>query len=444
MQIKKWFKRSLILIPVALGISAVLLAPKLKKPPQKIETLEVATKVRIIKPLYEPVSPKALGYGTTKPTRSWEAVAEVSGRIIWVSQRLKTGTIIPKGTELLKIDASEYKLALAQINAQINTSSVRTSTTNRSLSVEQRTQLSLRKEVLRQKKLNTKGMLPSSTLESAERNLIKSDATVQTLRNSLAIIEAEKQSLIIQRQNAELDLARTTIKAPFDVRIVSINVQEARFASKGLLLFSADSTDKTEIEAHFPLGQLRPLIANDIDKGKKRQMGALSLKAIVRLHTSTHSIEWKATVERVSGQIDRQTQTSGVIVGIDAPYEKAIPGERPPLIRNTFVEVELRGNPKGKQVIIPITAIHENKVYLLDEENRLDIRNVKVLFSQDRYAIITDGIKPEDKLIVSDLVPAIQGMLLHPIKDNKTRKVLMRSIGTAPAEKEPSNKESSK
>ena len=140
-------------------------------------------------------------------------------------------------------------------------------------------------------------------------------------------------------------------------------------------------------------------------------------------------------VERVAGQIDRQTQTTGVIVSVDDPYGQAQPGQRPPLSRNTFVEVELRGSPKGNQVIVPTSALHEGNVYVLGEDNRLDIRKVNVAFIQGRYAVLASGLDPEEKLIVSDLIPSIQGMLLEPIMDKKTRGMLMMEVsGKSPAD----------
>ncbi len=107
---------------------------------------------------------------------------------------------------------------------------------------------------------------------------------------------------------------------------------------------------------------------------------------------------------------------------------QARPGQRPPLSRNTFVEVELRGSPKGNQVIVPTSALHEGNVYVLGEDNRLDIRKVNVAFIQGRYAVLASGLDPEEKLIVSDLIPSIQGMLLEPIMDKKTRGMLMLEV----------------
>ena len=360
------------------------------------------------------------------PSKSWDAIAEISGRIEWVSERLKTGSIIPKGTKLLSIDTSELKLAMSQISAQLNISNVKSKTTKSSLAVEQRNRNSLKKEVIRQQLLKKKGILPASTLEATERNLIKADVVLQNLKNALLINDAEKKVLVVQRKQVELDLTRAKLVAPFNIRIISITAHEARFANKGQVLFSADATDKTEIEARFPIGQLRPLIASK--QGNSTFPGILGLDTIVRLRTSSHTIEWKAKVERSAGQIDRQTQTTGVIVSVDDPYGKAQPGQRPPLVRNTFVEVELHGKPKGKQVIVPNSAIHEGKIYVLNEEDRLDIRKVKIAFSQGRYAVLAGGVKPDEKIIVSDLIPSIQNMLLKPIMDKKTRMILMTEV----------------
>jgi multidrug efflux pump subunit AcrA (membrane-fusion protein) len=129
-------------------------------------------------------------------------------------------------------------------------------------------------------------------------------------------------------------------------------------------------------------------------------------------------------VDRVAGLIDPQTQTLGVVVVVDKPYEKARPGQRPPLVRNTFVEVELRKRPKGKAVVVPTSALHDGKVHVLDRDSRLEIRPFKTLFVQGGAAAIGKGLEAGEILVVSDLVPAAAGMLLDPINDEKAMKRL--------------------
>ncbi|TVO71204.1 efflux RND transporter periplasmic adaptor subunit [Sedimenticola selenatireducens] len=405
----------------------------MKSPPEKVEITERAVKVRVIEALNLPIVPRAVGYGTTRPGRSWEAVAEVAGQVAWVSEELKSGKFVQQGAEMLRIDDASYRLALTQAETQLNTLAVKDKTTHASLALEERSQSLLRKDIERKRKLKQQGTLSASILEEAERSLLKGEVLVQNLKNAIALNEAEREVLNTQRANAELDLRRTRFVAPFDVRITERKVNQAQYANKGQLLFSADGLAAVEIEARFPIGKLRPLIADktstEDEAGRPavaQVPGALKLDARVRLRTATHTIEWDARVDRVAGVIDPQSQTLGVVVVVGNPYEQARPGQRPPLVRNTFVEVELRKRPKGRPVVVPISALHDGKVYLLDRDNRLEIRPVQTAFIQDGAAAIGKGLEAGETLVVSDLVPAAAGMLLSPEVDEKAMQRLKR------------------
>ncbi|MFK5892994.1 MAG: hypothetical protein QM504_07210 [Pseudomonadota bacterium] len=423
--------RSLWIIPpIIIAVVIMLLLSKFKQPPQKVEQLERAVKSMVINVPRLAFAPKAIGYGTTRPDKTWEAVAKVSGQVIWVSDKFKTGHIIPAGTKLLKIDDTTYKLAITQIQALLNMLKVKRKTTQSAFQIDKRRHASLLKEVQRKKQLLQSGTVSSSEFDEAERNLLNSELTLQNHKNNLAINQAERELLTVQITQAELDLSDTTIISPLDVRLTDLQVDHYQYANKGQLLFSADSINKVEIEARFPIGKLRPLLVskkqhnNEDSLVTEREPGAKKLKALVRLTTATHSIEWQATVDRVSGIVDFETQTIGVVVIIDKPYEQAYPGKRPPLIRNTFVEVELQKKGKGKSIIIPVSAIHNGKVYTVNQQHRLKIKKVKVMFIQANLAVIGKGLDEDEIIVVSNLVPAVEDMLLKPINDEKVLKRL--------------------
>jgi RND family efflux transporter MFP subunit len=426
---KKWLRRSWFILPVIVALVFLFVAPKMKSPPVKVEVQERATKVRVMEASRLPVVLRAVGYGRTQPARTWEAVAEVAGQVAWISEDLKGGKIIDQGTELLRIDDASYQLALTQVETQLTALEVKDRTTRASLDLEERGQALLKADIERKRKLREQGTLSASVFEEAERSLLKGEVLVQNLKNALALNAAERGVLQTQKANAELDLQRTRFFAPFDARITERKVNHAQYANKGQLLFSADGLDAVEIEARFPIGKLRPLMGGtkqgeDDTPVVNRVPGALQLEARVRLKTATHSVEWDARVDRVSGLVDPQTQTLGIVVVVDKPYEQARPGQRPPLVRNTFVEVELRKQPRGKPLIIPTSALHDGKVYILDDDSRLEIRQVKTLFIQAGAAAIGKGLEPGETLVVSDLVPASPGMLLAPQVDEKAMKRL--------------------
>jgi len=96
---------------------------------------------------------------------------------------------------------------------------------------------------------------------------------------------------------------------------------------------------------------------------------------------------------------------------VDNSYRQAIPGVRPPLIKNMFVEVELRGKPHPDRLIIPRSAIHNKQVYIVNQESRLEKRALDIDFFQSNFVAVKNGLKKGDAVIVSDLIPAIEGML---------------------------------
>jgi len=53
----------------------------------------------------------------------------------------------------------------------------------------------------------------------------------------------------------------------------------------------------------------------------------------------------------------------------------------------------------------------------VNRDNRLRRRPVKVLFSQGWISVIDQGLTPGEQILVSDLVPAVEGMRLQPIVD---------------------------
>lgn len=73
-------------------------------------------------------------------------------------------------------------------------------------------------------------------------------------------------------------------------------------------------------------------------------------------------------MQRSGGKIDAQSQSQSIIVQVNNPYQQAKPGQRPPLVRDTFVKVTLIG-PLKEQLAVPVTALHDETLYLLKTGN---------------------------------------------------------------------------
>jgi len=88
-----------------------------------------------------------------------------------------------------------------------------------------------------------------------------------------------------------------------------------------------------------------------------------------------------------------------------------------PLSKGMFVQVVLRGKSHRARILVPRSAVRDGTVMVADRDNRLRRRPVKVLFSQGWISAIEKGLTPGERVLVSDLVPAVEGMLLQPTLD---------------------------
>ncbi|MDX2462919.1 MAG: efflux RND transporter periplasmic adaptor subunit [Porticoccus sp.] len=430
----RWKRNIGMIIAILFGVALIIMAPKLKSPPKQTPVKERPVKVQSIKVSKMDVVPRSTGFGRVSPGRTWESVAEVSGQVVWIADELRDGNVVPVGTELLRIEDANYRLLLAQKEALLQASEVKQKTSKDGLNIAKKNLSLLQTEYKRQKQLASKGTISKTVLDSSERQLLAGQTQAENLQNSLDLVSAEHKALIAQRDAAELDLQRTIKRAPFDARITKVNIGVAQYANKGQLMFTADGLEVAEIEAQFSIGTLRPLIRG-VSTGNETNVraGATLLNARVYLRFASHTIEWPARVDRVAGNIDPLTQTIGVIVAVDRPYASASPGVRPPLLRDTFVEVELSSDQLEKQIVVPLSAMHDGMVYIVDDESRLEMRKVKVEFSRQGYAVIAKGLKPGEQIVTSDLISATESMLLAPQEDKKSnRQMVIEATGKDP------------
>ena len=453
--LRRGLRLLLFVVPVALGLGVVGYALQNREGPQRLPPEERTTPVRVVTAPAVEVVPRALGYGSVNPGRVWEAVGEVSGTVIYRHPELEKGAILSAGTELLRIDPTDYRLAVAQIEASIRSTEaqlaildVRASNTKRSLSIEERSIGLARKELARKQRLVKQGTISQAAVDQEERAVLVGEQAVQNLRNSMNLLPAERSvleatldQLRARLETARRDLARTTIVAPFHCRIAEVHVEQAQFAVQGRVLVIADSLDVAEVTAQVPIGTLLTLVPRDLDlpldpgAPLPRLREVAGLEAIVRLRTGRGDTEWPARFSRISDTVDPRTRTIGVIVAVDDPYRQVVPGERPPLVKNMYVEVEIRGRSRPGAVVVPRGAFHGGEVRVVDSEGRLRIRAVETDFTQTNFVVVASGLEPGERVVVSDLPFAVDGMRLAPEEDEEALAALVaEAVGSTPVQ----------
>lgn len=443
----KILKKLLIIIPIICGIVLFVWMESTKQPPVRLDHKERVQTVRVISLEKTLVVPRAIGYGYVEADRTWEAISEVSGKIVYMNKNLKNGYFITKGELLLKIDTTTYGLAetrgvaeLMTVDARLKELAQSQKNTQRVLSIEKKSLASASQELKRRQELFDKGYISASDLEKEERIFLTHQTTVNNLQNTLALIPSQEKVLLAQKKSGEstvterrLDVAKTRIYAPFNCRLSAVNIELHQYATAGSVLVKVQSIDRAEIAI-----QLTPKNFLSLMPRKEGSMAmelpdmetlrqAIGITAKVRLSLDeVNQIEWDGRFSRTSESIDLKTGAITVYITVDNPYENILLGKRPPLITNMYVEVELRGKPIPDRFVIPRSAVHGKKIYICTRENRLEIKPVKVDFFMEDIAVLSTGLEPGQTLVLTDLVPAVEGMLLKPVQDADMAKQLNR------------------
>jgi len=420
-----------VLPPILVGIAIFIFMVSGKQAPQKSDRGEATRFVRVITVEERDFIPVAEGYGSVQPARVWAAVAQVSGRIIAMHPRLRDGEIITAGTELFQIDPTDYQLNLAKVQNELIELNLQGDNSAASLKIEQRNLALAEKEFKRQKNLATQGTVSQSSADEAERAMLSSRSLVQNLENTIALLPIQRslqQAKIIQ---AERDLADTTLGAPFNMRVTGLAIETHQFVSKGQTLLSGDSVERVEVIAQVAMADLRtlfigrPNLPSDILSIADNFAEFTGFKPTVRMDIGAGLMaEWEAEFVRISDSVDPQTRTMGIVVAVDQPMKKVIPGLRPPLSKGMFVQVSIAGRMQPARIVIPRSVIRAGKVYIVNSENRLETRPVKRLYNQRQVAIIGEGLRSGEIIVVSDLVPAVDGMLLQSVVDETLQQSL--------------------
>lgn len=413
------WRKFLIFPPIILGIVVLMWMAQGRQPPIKVEPSEPTRTVRVIEAPLLDLIPTAEGYGPVQPAKVWTAVSQVAGRVVAIHDKLRDGEILSKGTELLRIDPVDYELALAQSRAELAELTVQEQNAQASLGIEQRNLELARQDLERKSKLVQQGTTSQSTADEAERAMLATRSAVQNLNNSLSLIPTQRSLLQARADRSARDLENTTILAPFNMRVANLKVEKDQFVSVGQTLFEGDAVERVEIKAQVPMSALRRLFLGreamklDITRLNEQLPEMVGLNPLVRLDLGNHVAEWQAEFVRFDDTVDPQTRTMGVVVAVDKPFEKVKPGYRPPLSKGMFVQVVLRGKSQAPRVVLPRSAVRGGVVLVADAENRLRRRKVELLFSQGSTSVIASGLKAGERVVVSDLVPAVEGMLLH-------------------------------
>lgn len=336
--------------------------------------------------------------GSVRPSRESSVVPEVTGIIRKVSPNFVVGGYFRQGEVLVEIDRRDYEIALSQMNASFAQASA-----------------VLQEELARSgqakqdwKSLGRKGQ-PS--------NLTARVPQVAAARANLAAAQAKIEQ-------AELDLERTQILAPYDGRVLEKRIDEGEFVSRGAVLGRLYSIASADIRLPLSSRQLTHLsIPGAGVSSSPDEQAEVSLHANV----GGQDAQWSGLLVRSEG-VDASSQQLNVVVQVQDPFGQN--STQPAMQIGQFVAAKIEGTRLQNVFVIPRSAIRErNEVLIVDEENRLQKRNVTIAWSDDEFAAVTDGLQDNEVLTLTALGAVTNGTQVKATVDGEAPPQGQRGAG---------------
>jgi multidrug efflux pump subunit AcrA (membrane-fusion protein) len=469
--LKPYFSAVLFAIPVAAGLGLLGWAANHRAEPEKLPEQELVRTLRVLQIKPTTIVPRVSGFGESAASKFFQAIAEVKGKIVNLHPELKAGSFVRAGELLVAIDTTDVEITIQKLQAEIaryeaSVQELRATQENleSGLAIEQSSWKLVKRELERIESLSKRNAASASEVDNQRRSVLAQQQSVQNLQSSLnlfpAQIKSAEASIAVSQANlasSQRDLDRCRIVAPFNCRLGTVDLERNEVVSVGQQLLTAQSIDKLEIEAQFALDKVASLFrpnsqspssqstvdAETLDEFRHGRLNpnlAVNLQDLVRdffdvdvtirYGTGLTRTTREAKFERLRERLDPQTRTVGIVVSIDRPFEREGDARKngPPPVPGTYCEVELRGKPLVNSWIVPRSAIHNDCIFFVDDENRLRKRDVEVRLVQRNFAALA-GLGPGTRVVVSDPSPAIEGMLIDPQVDDELASALKAEAG---------------
>ena len=334
---------------------------------------------------YSNVTLSVFAEGTVAPRTVSELTPEVSGRVIDVAESLVVGGFFEKGDLLLRLDSRDYELAVTRSQAAI-------------------AQAKLRLETERQE----------AAVAMEEWELLGSGRPTPLAMREPQIAEAlaALASAEAASQQAAYDLERTVVRAPFAGRVRQERVDVGQFVARGNSVATLYAVDAAEVRLPIPDSELAFLDLPLAYRDDEVAIGSLrGPRVILRSEFAGRRHEWRGTIVRTEGEIDPRTRMVHAIARVEDPYARGKDPNRPPLAVGMFVEAEIIGRSSGRVMVLPRTVLRgADRVLIVDDADHVRFRQVELFRLERDRILVKSGIEEGDRIIVSPLENAVDGM----------------------------------
>lgn len=374
-----------IILPVFILIASVAVFVVLVRTPERLSVVppeQAVASVRVAPVRSETIQLDVNSQGRVQASRRVSLSAAATGPVSWVSPSLRAGGFFAADEVILRVDSSDYETALERARS--------------SLSQAETDARHAREEFERNSALAEQRLISESQVRDLQRQADNSAGRVRDAQGAVA--------------QAELDLSRSEIRAPFDTIVESTNIDLGQHVGRGQALAVLLSTDEVEVRLPLAVSQLSFL---DIPLGARGELPA-EIAPLVRISGRLgDSIQtWEGRLVRMEASIDTASNAVQAIVRVDQTASAI------PLPIGLYVEAAIQGRKLDNLFALPREAVRgNNRVLIVDTENRMWYRDVDIMRLENDRVLIQGGLADGERICMSPIQAVVDGMRVNVVDD---------------------------
>lgn len=363
-------KRTLLIIGILLGAGGIAASMMSLKPePQKKEVEALELLVDVMQLESSSASFEISSQGTVQPRTRTILSAELSGSVVSISPKFVAGGVFQKGEELMRIDPTNYVVAVDQAEALL---------------------LQRQIEFDGAKELRSQGYRAESEYASAA-----------------AALATAKADLVRARRSLE----KTYIRLPYEGMVFAKEADVGQFVNPGTRLGITFATDFAEVR--LPLTD-HDLAFVDLPGAAEITQSGSAAGPLVKLTAVQKGklTEWNARVVRSEGVVDEKSRVTYAVASIEDPYQLHADGI--PLPIGTFVAARIEGSSIDEVIRVPRSALRgSDELLFVDDDNKLQIRSVEVVKADAQFAYVRGGAAVGERVTLTAIEAPTNGMTVR-------------------------------
>lgn len=373
-------------VVLLLGFGMVQLMAASKPAPEKTEEKPRPVSLVFSEAREELIHLAVNTQGEVRPHTEIDLTPRVIGRILSISDSFAEGAGFEPGETLIELDDADYQLALARAKAGV-----------------------AQAEVLL---LQAQAVAAIKRKQWLDLHPNKTPTPLQVNQPQVAEAKAKYHSAEAEVANAELNLARTKIKLPFRGRVINRAAGVGQFVGANTPLGRVFATDRVEVRLPLTDAQLLEL---DLPMGFVASEQKPGPTVIFSAHVGAEQHQWHGRIVRTQAAVDQKTRLIYAVAEVNDPYGSGA-SHGTPMAVGLFVSAQVEGVQARTAVVVPREALRSaDKIYVVNQDNRLNIRTVEVLSTSENRVVIAAGIADGERVVTSTVNNAVEGMEVQPI-----------------------------